>query len=144
VDEVEGQFCGIITARVDLAKRGVDGDADFTGGAGGGVAGEGDDVGGGWVGEEVGVELGEGGVGEEDERELTVRRAQFRFSIFDFRLARPRGGAGEKVRVEGVDHAGHGAAVEAQAGVAIGDLDFAEGHAGGDGSEAGLRRRLKR
>ena len=86
-----------------MAEGGVGRDADLAGGAFGGVAGKGDDVGGRRITEEVGMQLREGGVGQEDEGELAGRRARFRFSNFDFRLA---GGRGVEVRVEGVDDAG--------------------------------------
>ena len=73
-----------------MAEGGVDGDADFAGGAEGRVALEGDHVGGRGVGEEIGVELGESGVGEEDEGEFAGRGGEagrnFGFWILDFRF----------------------------------------------------------
>ena len=130
VDEVQYEFGGEIPARADLADRGVNRDADFAGGALCRVAFEGDDVGGSRVGEEVGVKLGEGGVSQENEGELAGWN--FRISILDLRL----GGTGlvtatcgKKFGVEGVNYTGHGAAIQAQAGVAVSDEDFAMGHA---------------
>jgi hypothetical protein len=113
-----------------VAAGGVGGDADFAGGAEGGVALEGDHVGGRGVGEEVGVELGEVGVGEEDEGEFAGRsEEEFRFSIFDFRMR--DGGMGRELGVEEVDDARDGAAVEAEARVAVGEGDGASVQGGG-------------
>ena len=101
-----------------MAEGGVGGDADLAGGSEGGVPFKGDHVGDRGIVEEIGVELGEGGVGEEDEGEFAGRsREDFRFSIFDFRFG--------EVGVEEVDDARDGAVVEAEAGVAVGEGDGA-------------------
>ena len=76
VDEVEGELGREVAALAPgKGGGGVGGDADLAGGAERGVAGEGDDVGRGGVGEEVGVEAGERGVGQEDEGERAGRAA---------------------------------------------------------------------
>lgn len=108
-----------------MAEGGVGGDADFAGGAEGGVTLEGDHVGGRGVVEEVGVELGEVGVGEENEGEFAGRCGEkFRISILDFRFG--------EVGVEEVDHARYSAAVEAEARVTIGEGDGASVQGGGE------------
>lgn len=130
VDDVEQEFVGKSgggRAGAELAEGGVDGDADFAGDAVVGVALEGDHIGDGRVVEERGVKFGEVGIGQENEGELT-RRAERNFGIEppDFRIS--------KFGVEGVDGADQGAAVEAKAGVAVGDGDLA-GWGGGHGRE---------
>ena len=77
-----------------MAEGGGGGDANFSSGAERGIAGKGDDVGGRRIIEEVSVELGEGGVGEEDEGEFAGgdgRSERGRFSICDFRFSTRRG-----------------------------------------------------
>ena len=104
-----------------MAAGGVGRDADLAGGAEGWSAFKGDDVGGRRIIEEVSVELGEGGVGEEDEGEFAGGHGRERRGGFwraPRRIWRSQGSRG-KIGVEGVDHAGDSAAVEAQARVAV-------------------------
>ena len=113
-----------------MAAGGVGRDADLASGAEGWSAFESDDVGGRRIVEEVGVELGEGCVGEEDEGEFAGghgREWRGGFWRAPRRIRRSQGSRG-KIGVEGVNDAGDGAAVEAEARVAVGDGDFAGGH----------------
>ena len=76
------------------------------------------------------MELSEGSVGEEDEGEFAgghgrERRGGFWKAPRRFRSVQ---GRYEKIGVERVNDAGDGAAVEAEARVAVGDGDFAGGH----------------
>lgn len=126
VDEVEREFGGESgeeflwertrggnVFRGRLTEGGVDGDADLAGETGSGVAFERDDVGDRRVVEEFGVELREGGVGEEDEGEFAGGAT-----------AAEVGGVG----VEDGDGAFDRAAVEAEPRVAVGDGDRAGFH----------------
>ena len=76
------------------------------------------------------MELSEGCVGEEDEGEFAgghtrERRGGFWRAPMIFPRA---SGSREKTGVEGMNDMGDGAAVEAEARVAVGDGDFAGGH----------------
>ena len=75
MDNVKEKFGGEggFGPRSGLAKRGIDRNADLTRGAVGGVAFEGDDVGDGRIVKKRAVELGERGIGEEDERKFAGR-----------------------------------------------------------------------
>ncbi len=91
--------------RAGLPHGGVGGDADFPGKAVIRIAGEGDDVGDARIGEKVGMEPGETGVGEEREGEFAWRAATEKFS---------------GVGVEGVNEgASRSTAVGTQAGMAV-------------------------
>ena len=91
-----------------MAERCIDGDANLTRHAERGVALKRDHVGGRGVVEEIGVKLGERGVGEENEGELPGRNFRFR-----------------KLSIQGVDHGRDRPSIEAQPRMLIGDRERA-------------------
>jgi hypothetical protein len=129
VDDVAEEFLGERNAVFfGVGAGGVHRDADVAGVTEGLVALEGDDVGGARVVEVVGVEFGEGAVGEEGDREFTRRGA----TALEFGAATPGGaeggeiGGGEsEMGVEVDEGAGQSAAVEAEARVAVREGEFA-------------------
>lgn len=96
-----------------MPMGGVRGDADFPGESEGGIALEGNHIGGGRVRQKIGVEFREGGVGEEDQGEFAGRRTAKKFM---------------GVGVEGVNRANDRAAVEPEVRMAVRDGDGALGH----------------
>ena len=111
VHEIKRKLGGKIAAvSLRVTGGGIGGNADLAGDAVGGIAFEGDDVGRRRVVEEIGVELRESGVGEENEGEFAGRAAAAKF-----------GG----VSVEPGDDLRDGPARHVQTRMAVGDLEGA-------------------
>jgi len=106
--------------RINLPGRGVGGNADFPGETVGRIAGESDDVGDARIGEKVGMEPGEAGIGQEREGEFAGRAAAEKFP---------------GVGVEGVDERGGRTAIGAQAGMAVVNGDDAHFQKPSSGSD---------
>ena len=80
VHDVEEEFGGEVVAILfGIALGGVHRNADFSGYAVDRIAFEGDDIGRRWIGEEVGVELGERVIVEKDQGEFAGRNAAEKF-----------------------------------------------------------------
>lgn len=118
VHDVEGEFgAEVAVVLVGEAGGSVGGDTDFAGESEFRPAGKSDDVGRAGVLEEVGVEAGEGAIGEEDEGELAAEEG----GVTD--------GERSLGAVEGSDGGRDGALVEPEARVMVGDDAGARVHA---------------
>lgn len=131
-----------------VGEGGVHGDADVAGVVEGGIALEGDDIGRSRIVEKVGVEAGEGGVGEESDGEFAKRdAARGSDGVFQLGAGAAAAGGGEggeigggeaEIGVEAVEGAGEHAAVEAELRVAIVDGEFAHGGESGGGRDGAI------